>query len=201
MSVKQLQDLIEYHPPLEFYPQDISPQELSLLEIGPGRGDFLFELARANPHNRIGAIEIKRKRFEKLIPRMERLGFKNILLIHGDARVVLPQLFNTGRLQVIYIFFSDPWPKGRHEKHRLFQGFFTQALYQALIPGGQVILAHDDARYFEEIARKFSIHKGFLEIRGGWLEVFNTFYAEKWRAAGRSLQSAVFQKLTSQSAS
>ena len=39
-------------------------------------------------------------------------------VMHGDLDVLYPELESL-RFQIIYLNFSDPWPKKRHEKRRL----------------------------------------------------------------------------------
>lgn len=186
-----------HHPPLSFYPDEVMVAQSSILEIGPGRGDFLFDLARHHPEKTIASIEIKRKRYEKLKPRLDRHGLKNIVLICGDARVVLPRLFERRQLDAIYMLFLDPWPKKRHAKHRLVQPYFVHELYRTLKTGGEVILAHDNDNYLRASCELLVRHAGFR--RGdpaGRPDMFQTFYAEKWQQAGRELKSRCFEART-----
>lgn len=165
------------------------------LEIGPGRGDFLFWLAEQNPTDTVIAVEYKRKRFEKLKARTEKRGFKNVWLYLGDARQVLTQEFTDSCIDKIYILFSDPWPKRRHEHHRLFQQDFVKQIHRILTPGGRIFIAHDDPVYtaairelFREKATLFIAHEEplpFAEM---------TFYAEKWKKEGRKIQSFSYEK-------
>ncbi len=185
-----------YHEPLSCYPTSDDIDAATRLEVGPGRGDFLFELARNHPEEVIAAIEIKKKRYYKLIKRVQRFQLSNIRLILGDARVALPCLFRPNQLQSIYILFSDPWPKKRHAKHRLFQAAFVHDLYRTLRDEGELVLAHDDQRYLRESCELLLEHAGFKDV-GALREaplLFNTFYAEKWREEGRPLAANYFKK-------
>lgn len=196
------------HPPLRCHPSADQVREATILEIGPGRGDFLFELARQNPQTIVATVEIKRKRYEKLKPRLRRLALENVVLINGDARVALPALFHPQQLESCFILFSDPWPKDKHEKHRLFQPYFVHELARVMKPGGEVVIAHDDARYLTEVRRLFEINPLFFKnpvvgadpsVRPqvatnagahiGAPLLFQTFYATKWQDEGRTLRS------------
>ena len=42
----------------------------------------------------------------------------NLKFMCVDARI-LPDIFEKGEVQRIYLNFSDPWPKARHAKRRL----------------------------------------------------------------------------------
>lgn len=164
------------------------------LEIGPGRGDFLFHLAGENPLATIAAIEYKRKRLDKLVKRIEKRGLANIRLYLGDARTVLPQEFTDESVDRIYILFSDPWPKRRHAKHRLFQRPFVQEIHRVLRPEGQVTIAHDDPRYIKEIREVFQDFVHCFVFCEEGIE-FTTFYAEKWKKEGRSLSAFSYRKI------
>ncbi len=166
-----------------------------ILEIGPGRGDFLFWLATEHPLKKLAAIEYKRKRFEKLEIRIEKRGLANIQLLLGDARVVLPAEFPDESVEEMYILFSDPWPKRRHARHRLFQKDFVAEILRVLKPEGRVYIAHDDPHYIKEIRETFKLFiQNFIYCEEG--VEFTTFYAEKWKKEGRNLQSFSYRKLS-----
>lgn len=160
-----------------------------ILEIGPGRGDFLLHLAHERPDEKIAAIEYKRKRYEKLLSRIA--PFPNIELYFGDARTVLPE-FSGGSIGEVYILFSDPWPKRRHAKHRLFQPSFLEKLYDVLKSGGKVVITTDDASYRSQIEAVFQKIPGLALLP----ELFHypTLFAQKWEKEGRSLYSLVYEK-------
>ncbi len=165
-----------------------------LLEIGPGRGDFLFHLASENPTKTVAAIEYNRKRFEKLLRRIEARGLQNVRLHFGDARVVLTQEFQDETFEQIFILFLDPWPKRRHAKHRLFQKPFLKELLRVLKPEGQVFIAHDDPTYVSQIQEAFrESADSFIFSEVG--VQFLTFYADKWQKEGRSISSFSYRKL------
>ena len=88
------------------------------LEIGCGKCKFIYEIAKRNPNqNYIGleridtvlALGIKEiEKYEKL---------PNLVLINFDA-LDLGDIFDK-EIDTLYLNFSDPWPKTRHEKRRL----------------------------------------------------------------------------------
>ena len=88
------------------------------LEIGTGKCKFIYEMAKKNPDiNFIGIERIDTvlaygvRELEKL----EILG--NLVLINYDANNI-DSLFNK-EIDMVFLNFSDPWPKKRHEKRRL----------------------------------------------------------------------------------
>ena len=165
----------------------------NILEIGPGRGDFLFHLAETNPSDTVHAIEHKKKRVEKLVKRLEKNKLTNVVLHLGDAKLLLPKEFTDESLSKIFILFSDPWPKARHARHRLFQDSFARELIRVLKLEGQLYIATDDLPYLLEIREVFRKFIDTLAFSPKGVQ-FMTFYADKWVKEGRKLYSFSYQK-------
>lgn len=163
------------------------------LEIGPGRGDFLFHLAEENPLATIVGVEVKPGRCEKLAVRREKRGLKNVELVCMEAQAFLPQCAS-GEFARIFVLFSDPWPKRRHAKNRLFQGKFVAELLRILEPGGRVYVAHDDPRYVAQIRDVFRAFATSFVHKDDGIE-FETFYADKWKKEGRLIWSFSYEKI------
>lgn len=168
-----------------------------IAEIGPGRGDFLFHLAEQHPGAIVCGIEIKRKRFEKLVARREKRALYNVQLVLGDARTVLPLL--VGPIDRIYIQFPDPWPKRRHAKHRLLDAEFLAHCDHRLRPGGELWFVTDHQPYAETVAalvrQATPWHAVFAApVVTECPEAYPTFFAEKWRNEGRTIYYQRYRK-------
>jgi tRNA (guanine-N7-)-methyltransferase len=87
------------------------------IEIGPGRGGFLFERAAAAPSARLLGIEIRLKWAAIVDDRLKKHGLGNqARVVNGDARDALARLGPDASVAVVYFHFPDPWWKKRHEK-------------------------------------------------------------------------------------
>jgi tRNA (guanine-N7-)-methyltransferase len=163
-----------------------------LLEIGFGRGEFLFELARARPRTACVGVECSRKRVLKTARRLARTELRNVRLLHAPAELAVAELLPPDSLCEVWINFPDPWPKKRHQRRRLLQPAFVAALATRLVPGAGLHVATDHAPYAEWIDAVLSAEPA-LENRapGRWLpEVPGrppTAYELEWRALGRPL--------------
>ncbi|MBI3871817.1 MAG: hypothetical protein HY304_01925 [candidate division Zixibacteria bacterium] len=135
-----------------FFPAPPDRFSAHTLEIGPGRGDYLFAQATLHPDRVFAAIEIGKKRYFKLIHRVQCRGLGNVILINGDARLVVPRLIPESSLQQVVILFPDPWPKRRHTFHRLLTSEFLEQLARCLVPGGGLLVRSDVMDYVDEIA-------------------------------------------------
>lgn len=193
----------DYIPPeteLKFHPEPPPIEAYGetrewILEIGPGKGEFILSQAQTHPHKIFVAVEYKHKRFKKIAARIDRLEIKNLYLIYGDARECLPRLFPQGFFKTIYILFPDPWPKARHAKHRLLKPRLAQQLKTFLQAEGAIINATDAGFYSEEIVAAFSEVGGYE--RQAIASPFPTYFEQKWLQDGRKIHYWKFIKAAS----
>ena len=187
---------------LTFYPA--KPEQIGgdILEIGPGRGDFLLSMAGQCPDKRFVAVELAKKRFYKLIPRIERRGLSNILLINGNAGLIIPELISAETFEKIYVLFPDPWPKRRHIPHRLMSISFIEHLTRILKPGGDIFAATDFWSYADWITDNF---RQVSQLRCQGAPFFTdishipfyhpTYYEQKWRGIGLAIYYMHYRKI------
>lgn len=88
------------------------------LEIGCGKGQFIFTHASTNPDRNYIAIEGQENVALRALEKAEQGGLQN-LRIFIDFVNDMKDYFEEGELKGIYLNFSDPWPKARHAKRRL----------------------------------------------------------------------------------
>ncbi len=117
------------------------------LEIGPGHGGFALAFARAHADRALVAIEQRKKFAEDLAAKAGRRGHGNLLVLHGDARLLAPRLFAAGSLAAVHVHFPDPWWKRRHHGRRLVDERMSLLLRALLAPGGLLDLRTDVEAY------------------------------------------------------
>ena len=88
------------------------------LEIGMGKGDFIVGLATKNPSINYVGIELSETVAAIALKKVMEHELSNVRVINKDA-INLEDIFTSGEIGRIYLNFSDPWPKNRHEKKRL----------------------------------------------------------------------------------
>ena len=176
-----------------FFPEKPEEFAADVLEIGPGRGDFLFSTAEANPDQAFVAIELKKRRFRKLCSRVEKRGLNNVLVIYGDGRIIVPRFYPEETFQSIFVLFPDPWPKRRHEPMRLLSTEFLDAMALRLRVGGELVVATDDAKYRDWVVKQATrvalleptdMHESGRTPTAEWVP---TFYEQRWREEGRTI--------------
>jgi tRNA (guanine-N7-)-methyltransferase len=114
------------------------------IEIGPGRGGFLFERAAARPDARLAGLEIRLKWAAIVDERLQKAGLgARARVWNGDAREILPRLGPDGAVAVFYLHFPDPWWKKRHEKRLVMGDELVDAIARLLADGGELFVQTD----------------------------------------------------------
>jgi tRNA (guanine-N7-)-methyltransferase len=134
------------------------------VDVGCGKGRFLVERARTHPETNLLGIDRMLRRIRKIDNRVQRLGYPNVRLLRIEAYYAVAFLMPAAAIQTYYIFFPDPWPKQKHQEHRLFNPRFVDALCRTLLPGGCVHVATDHQPYFEALHAILRAEKRLEEI-------------------------------------
>lgn len=181
----------------ESHPKLLDPEQFDILEIGPGRGDFLVHLASTNPHKKILGIEIGKPRFEKLVKRRDLMQLKNLWLIHSDARIPLMTTLSKMKLEKIFVLFPDPWPRNRHSYKRLLTLDFLKILCGLLKSGGEFTLATDVEDYARWVLNHFADITEMAPVQAGTEvlpDLIPTYFEQKWQSRGRVCRYVRFVK-------
>ncbi|MCR4963014.1 MAG: tRNA (guanosine(46)-N7)-methyltransferase TrmB [Firmicutes bacterium] len=122
------------------------------LEIGMGRGRFIFSAAQADAAGFFIALEV---RPEMVLQALQRFAGEedagqpgNLRLLWCDA-ARLADIFAPGEVSTIYLNFPDPWPKNRHQKRRLTAPSFLSVYQHILQEQGQLCFKTDNLPLFE----------------------------------------------------
>jgi len=118
------------------------------IEIGMGKGKFIYTLAKLNPKVNYIGIE----RFDSVIVRaLEKVieePLNNLILLRTDASD-LRKIFTSKSIDRIYLNFSDPWPKDRHAKRRLTHKRFLDIYKDLLRDNSELHFKTDNTDLFE----------------------------------------------------
>lgn len=113
------------------------------IEIGMGKGDFIKENARRYPYINFIGIEKFDSIMALAIKKIEQEDFPNLKLIRMDASDIT-NVFDK-EISKLFLNFSDPWPKPRHEKRRLTSSEFL-AKYEKIFVNSNIIEMKTDNR-------------------------------------------------------
>jgi tRNA (guanine-N7-)-methyltransferase len=137
-----------------------------VLEIGFGMGDSLVAMAEQNPESRYLGIEVHTPGVGKLLADVERLGIRNLKVFSDDAVQVLEDVIPGNSVDLMQIFFPDPWHKKRHHKRRLIQPDFVNLVVSRLSSGGHLHLATDWEPYAEHMMDVLSATEALANVAG-----------------------------------
>lgn len=125
------------------------------LEIGTGKGQFLAGMAKQFPEVNFIGIEVAKSIAVTAAQKLLQSEQDNILLINENAEK-LSEIFADNEISSIYLNFSDPWPKNRHEKRRLTFRTFLEQYKDVMQPSGELVLKTDNRGLFEYSLVSFS---------------------------------------------
>lgn len=119
------------------------------IEVGTGKGIFIFTKAINNPNINYIAIDKYPTILCKLINKIEKhpSSINNLKIISVDAKE-LPEIFNEYEINKIYLNFVDPWPKKHHERFRLTNQDYLKIFIKLLSKDGSIEFKTDNLDFF-----------------------------------------------------
>lgn len=162
------------------------------IEIGTGKGQFVVGMAKANPGINYIGIEMQVSVLSIALEKVLDEELPNLQLLHVNGQA-LTHYFVENEVDQIYLNFSDPWPKKRHEKRRLTSRQFLAVDEKILKPNGEIHFKTDNQGLFEYSLSSFS--KYGMIIEQVWLDLHSssyegnimTEYEEKFSAKGQPI--------------
>lgn len=162
------------------------------IEIGSGKGRFIVEMAKAHPDINYIGIDMQVSVLSFALEKALTENISNLQLLHVNGEA-LTEYFAENEVDQIYLNFSDPWPKTRHEKRRLTYKTFLETDEKILKPNGEIHFKTDNQKLFEYSLSSFSKYGMILEKV--WLDLhasdydgnIMTEYEEKFSAKGQPI--------------
>ena len=151
---------------------DLMPEAKEIrVELGCGKGRFTVETAAA------------------------KAELHNVFFIDIDANQ-LPEIFDAGEVDRIYVNFCDPWPPKRQAKRRLTHGNFLKLYRKVLKDNGQIHFKTDNDPLFEwsieEIPQfGFTLSEVTRDLHGSGQRGVMTDYEAKFYAEGKNINRCV----------
>ncbi|MDR7000515.1 tRNA (guanosine(46)-N7)-methyltransferase TrmB [Neobacillus niacini] len=143
------------------------------IEIGTGKGRFVTEMAKAHPDINYMGIEVYDSVIVAALDRLIEADLPNLKLLNVNA-AELEKYFTKNDVSRVYLNFSDPWPKVRHEKRRLTYSDFLKKYEDILVDGGEIHFKTDNQGLFEFSLMSFSQYGLLLKYLS--LDLHNSDY-------------------------
>ncbi|WP_283153853.1 tRNA (guanosine(46)-N7)-methyltransferase TrmB [Guptibacillus hwajinpoensis] len=127
------------------------------LEVGTGKGQFIIGMARQNPDVNYVGLELSSSVMVSALEKLIEEDVPNVRLLNENAQD-LSTIFEENEVSRVYLNFSDPWPKNRHEKRRLTNKTFLDLYRNVMKPNGEVHFKTDNQGLFEYSLHSFSLY-------------------------------------------
>jgi len=182
--------------------KEIFQNDLPLhIEVGTGKGQFIYGMAKANPDVNYIGIEMQDSVIVSALEKLLEEPLPNLKLLNVDG-TNLRNYFAKDDVERVYLNFSDPWPKNRHEKRRLTYKTFLKLYEDILVDNGEIHFKTDNQGLFEYSLKSFSEYGLLLKFVS--LDLHNsdfennimTEYEEKFSARGQRIYRCEVQYQT-----
>lgn len=164
------------------------------IEYCTGNGAWIAERAKQFPHMNWVAVEIRYDRVRKIWSKIQNENLSNLIVVCGEAWTFTHHYVQNHSIDEIYINFPDPWPKEKHEKHRLMKPLFLDELARVLKRGKKVTFVSDDPDYVQETTKVFCSHPNFnsYNLLTNFPEYGTSWFESLWRRKGKKINYLQF---------
>ncbi|MBR2707832.1 MAG: tRNA (guanosine(46)-N7)-methyltransferase TrmB [Bacilli bacterium] len=167
------------------------------LEIGMGKGDFIIEMAKQNPNINFIGLEMFDSVLLRAVQKLENIDLPNLKLIRFDATNI-EEIFEK-EISTLYLNFSDPWPKNRHEHRRLTSKRFLERYDKIFKNKKHIIQKTDNRKLFEFSLISYSeynykIKKISLNLHDDEKDIIETEYERKFSSLGMPIYMVEIEK-------
>ncbi|VHF65496.1 tRNA (guanosine(46)-N7)-methyltransferase TrmB [Streptococcus pyogenes] len=143
------------------------------IEVGSGKGGFITGMALKNPDINYIGIDIQLSVLSYALDKVLASEVPNVKLLRVDGSS-LTNYFEDGEVDMMYLNFSDPWPKTKHEKRRLTYKDFLHTYKRILPEHGEIHFKTDNRGLFEYSLASFSQYG--MTLRQIWLDLHASNY-------------------------
>lgn len=145
------------------------------IEVGSGKGAFITGMALKKPEINYIGIDIQLSVLSYALDKVLASQAPNVRLLRVDGSS-LTNYFDAGEVDMMYLNFSDPWPKSRHEKRRLTYKSFLDTYKQILPENGEIHFKTDNRGLFEYSLASFSQYG--MTLKQVWLDLHASDYPD-----------------------
>lgn len=165
------------------------------LELGCGKGRFIENIAKQNPNKNFIAVDLKDEVLVYVKRKCEELNLNNVRILSFDINYI-NEVFHHGEVSDIYLNFSTPWPKSKHNKRRLTHPRFLTKYLEIMREDSKIILKTDHESFFLDSIEylednNFEIIYKTMDLHSENIENIMTEYEEKFLNKGMKIMHLV----------
>ncbi|MBB65567.1 MAG: tRNA (guanosine(46)-N7)-methyltransferase TrmB [Waddliaceae bacterium] len=170
------------------------------VEYCSGNGLWILDRALAFPHLNWVAVEKRFDRVRKIWSKIKNHNLKNLFVVYGEAHCATKHYFPSESVAQAYLNFPDPWPKKRHEKHRIIHPEFVREVERVLHEQSTITLVTDHDSYSELMTESFLNERSFESdyphpyYRTDVEDYGRSYFGDLWSRLGRTPRYMKFRK-------
>lgn len=131
------------------------------IDVGCGRGLFLFHAGQDHPERNYLGVEVDYKEARRAALRFQKRSLPNVRIFGGDVFRLFSKMLIPGSVDAIHVYFPDPWWKRKHRRRRVFNDTFVDLAARLLKPDGRLHSWTDVEEYFRVISALMDNHPEF----------------------------------------
>ncbi|VFP88778.1 tRNA (guanine-N(7)-)-methyltransferase [Buchnera aphidicola (Cinara piceae)] len=139
-------------------------KQYMIVEIGFGDGHVFVQKVLNNPHINFIGIEVYPLSIFSVIKYATLYKVNNLKIIFHDAIEVLIYMIPNHSINILQIFFPDPWFKLKHHKRRLINNNFIHLVKKKIIYTGYMHIITDCHLYSKNISILMSQNLFFKRV-------------------------------------
>ena len=188
---------IDEHLSYSLTDEQIASLDDFYLEIGSGKGEFILKMCQKFPNRQFLGVEKNVTCAGIALKKLVENEIPNVKFLYRDGFEVI-KLIKDHSVNILYLNFSDPWPKKRHYKRRLTYSNFLLEYKRILKKGGYIIFKTDNSdlyaysleSFFEAGLKVISIDENYDGLDP---DDVPTEYEEFFRNEGTPIKRVVIQ--------
>lgn len=124
------------------------------LELGMGRGSFIIQMAKKNPNVNYIGLELDINQTAYALNNIKGQRINNLRIICSDAKEI--KNYFKKEIDLIYLTFSEPWPKKQDEKKRFTHESYLRIYDRLFKRDKHIILKTDNKILFSSALESLS---------------------------------------------
>ncbi len=168
------------------------------IEYCSGNGAWIIERAKTHPDLNWIAVEKRFDRVQKIWSKMKNEKLDNLFIVCGEALAFTTYYVADESFHGIFINFPDPWPKGKHTKHRLLKENFITQIARASKKEAKAVIVTDHEEYSGQMCKAFVKHPAWTAVFPEpyfiteWEGYGTSYFDELWRHKGKTIHYMQF---------
>ncbi len=172
------------------------------LELGCGKGEYSVALAQAFPERNFIGVDIKSNRMWRGAKTAIENNLPNVAFMRASIHLI-EEFFDNDEVSEIWITFPDPFPKDKHDKHRLTHPRFLERYKKIIKPETIINFKTDDDGLFQftlETLKQqkiqplqviWDVHQN--DDTDDYLKNIKTYYEKLFSSRGRTIKFLKFK--------